>query len=84
MSGGMCASIAQPCEGLNINRNGGDKLFRKWSLVQSTYSFMIQYQHQYKIHQDVYIDIAGGDKLFAQWSVVKINDFLMNYPNICL
>ena len=36
----MYASVAQPCEGVNINTNGGDKLLRKWSNVQPTNSLM--------------------------------------------
>ena len=61
---------------MNINTNGGDKLFGKWSLVQPTDSLMIQDQHQFKSHQDVNTDTGSGDKLFAQWTVVKPSGFL--------
>ena len=62
----MYESVAQPCDGVNINTNGEDKLFRKWSLVKPTDSLIIQHQHKFKSHQHVNTDINGIDKLFAQ------------------
>ena len=75
----MYKSIAQPCEGVNINTNGEDKLFGKWSLVQPTNSMLIQDQHQFKSRHDFNIDTGGGNNLFAQRTVVKPSDFLMNH-----
>ncbi|TMW83006.1 hypothetical protein EJD97_003369 [Solanum chilense] len=77
-SGGMYTFVAQPCEDVNIDTNGGDKLFGKWIPVQPTDSLMIEDQHRLKSQQDVNIDTGGGDKVFLQWTVVKPSDFLMN------
>ena len=62
----MYASVAQPCEGVNIDTNGKDKLFGKWIPVQPTDSLMIEDQHRLKSHQDVNTDTGGGDKVFSQ------------------
>ena len=78
-SGGMYASVAQPCVGVNIYTNGGDKLFGKWIPLQPTDSLMIEDQHRLRSHQDVNLDTGGGDKVFSQWTVVKPSDFLMNH-----
>ena len=78
-SGGMYAYVTQPCEGVNINTNGGDKSFGKWSLVQPTNSMFIQDQHQFKSHHDFNIDTGSGNNLFAQRIVVKSSDFLKNH-----
>ncbi|KAK6775779.1 hypothetical protein RDI58_026780 [Solanum bulbocastanum] len=56
MSAAMYTSLALPCEGKNINTNGGDKLFKQWSLVQQIDSLMIHDQYQFKSHQDVNIN----------------------------
>ena len=56
MSDGMYTSLAQPCEGKNINTNARNKLFEQWSLVQQIDWLMVQDQHQFKSHQDMNID----------------------------
>uniref|UniRef100_A0A3Q7J867 Uncharacterized protein n=1 Tax=Solanum lycopersicum TaxID=4081 RepID=A0A3Q7J867_SOLLC len=61
-SGGMYASVAQPCVCVNIDTNGGDKLFGKWVPLQPTDSLMIEDQHRLRSHQDVNTDTGGGDK----------------------
>ena len=63
---GMYASAAHPCEGVNIDTNGGDKLFGKWIPVQPSDSLIIKDQHRLKSHQDVNTDSGGGENLFAQ------------------
>ncbi|TMW84020.1 hypothetical protein EJD97_000223 [Solanum chilense] len=78
-SGGMYASVAQPCESVNIDTNGGDKLFGKCILVQPTDSLMIEDQHRFKSHQDVNTYTGGGDKVFSQWAIVKPSDFSMKH-----
>ena len=75
MSGGMYASVVQPCEGVNINTNDGDKFFGKWSLIQPTDFLMIQDRYQFQSHNDLNSDRGCGDQLFAQWSSVKPSDF---------
>ncbi|KAK4713495.1 hypothetical protein R3W88_019402 [Solanum pinnatisectum] len=74
----MYTSLAQPCKGVNINTNGGDKSCSNNGVLYNQL-IPIQDQHQFKSHQYMNIDIGGGDKLFAQWSVVKPSNFLMNH-----
>ncbi|TMW80936.1 hypothetical protein EJD97_013433 [Solanum chilense] len=71
MSGGMYASVAQPCEG------GGEKLFAQWTVVKPSDLLMNHNQHQIMNNQGFNIDTGGGDRLFAQQNVGDPCDFSM-------
>ena len=50
-------------QGLDIDKNSGDKLFGRWSFVHPSVFLMIQDQHQSVSRQDRNIFIVCGDEL---------------------